>query len=103
MNTTSLTQQAVNAFDAAEFRRLHTRVTELEANLKRATSALVGDLTGQEVKHWCLKDTEASEHYGKDVYVYYGKSDFKDGVNPCDLFEGLEPLYTASQLTRSAF
>lgn len=86
---------------AAELRRLHARVVELEANLKRATLALNGDLSNHEVKHWYLKDVEASEHYGKDVYVYYSKSDFKDGVNPCDLFEGLEALYTASQLARS--
>ncbi len=49
-----------------------------------------------DAKDWKLKDEEASEHYGKDIYVYYGAADFAPGVDPCKIFDGLIPLYTAS-------
>ena len=38
-----------------------------------------------------LKDDEATEHYGKDVYVYYTPNEFKTPA----AFKYLEPLYTA--------
>ena len=48
----------------------------------------------QEPVAWRLKDVDASEHYGKEIYVYYGRADFKNGSDPCEFFDGLEPLYT---------
>lgn len=51
----------------------------------------------QEPVAWRLEDREASEHYRKDIYVYYGKADFKDGADPCAVYGGLEPLYTRPQ------
>lgn len=44
---------------------------------------------------WRLKDKERSLELGFDVYVYYGKSDFKPGIDPCELVDRLERLYTA--------
>ena len=44
---------------------------------------------------WRLKDKERSLELGFDVYVYYGKSDFKPGIDPCELVDGLKRLYTA--------
>ena len=43
---------------------------------------------------WRLKDEEASRHYGKEIYVYYGKEDFQEGVDPCDFIAGIEALTT---------
>ena len=41
---------------------------------------------------WRLKDEEASEFYGKDIYVYYDKNDFQEGIDPLEHFIGLEEL-----------
>lgn len=57
------------------------------ATLKRAISEA-------EPVAWRLPDTEASDHYGKDIFVYYGKADFVKGTKPEKVFEVLEPLYT---------
>ena len=71
---------------AAELRRLAAVEQELEA-LKRAIS-------DAEPVAWQLPDTEASAHYGKDIFVYYGKADFLKGAKPEKVFQVLEPLYT---------
>lgn len=51
--------------------------------------------------NWRLHDEEASEHYGKPIYVYYGESDFKNGADLKKLSSILEPLYTADQVRQA--
>lgn len=41
-----------------------------------------------------LRDEEASEHYGREIYVLYSVCDFKDGANIEKIGEVLTPLYT---------
>lgn len=41
-----------------------------------------------------LRDEEASEHYGREIYVLYSVFDFKDGANIGNIEKVLTPLYT---------
>ena len=48
-----------------------------------------------------LRDTEASEHYAKEIHVYYDLCDFKEGVDPTKYVDGLQKLYTEDQLKQA--
>ena len=50
---------------------------------------------------WRLRDEEASSTYRKDVYVYYDRADFKENINPIEICDGLECLYSPSQITQT--
>lgn len=50
---------------------------------------------GAEVAAYRLRDEEASTHYGKDVYVYWSKDEFRDHPDKPKLLALLEPLYAA--------
>ncbi len=50
---------------------------------------------GGEVLAYRLRDEEASTHYGKDVYVYWSKDEFRDHPDKPKLLALLEPLYAA--------
>ena len=61
-------------------------------------AALVEAAPVQEPVAWRLKDEDASEHYGKDIYVYYDTSDIHmDHPDASKLTALLDPLYTAPQ------
>lgn len=61
-------------------------------------AALVEAAPVQEPVAWRLKDEDASEHYGKDIYVYYDASDIHmDHPDASKLTALLDPLYTAPQ------
>lgn len=48
---------------------------------------------------WRIKDDDASEHYGKDIHVYYDSADIRlDHPDAAKLTALLESLYSADQL-----
>lgn len=64
-----------------------------DADWLRAALAQYAD--GAEVAAYRLRDEEASTHYGKDVYVYWSKDEFRDHPDKPKLLALLEPLYAA--------
>ena len=98
-NTTTLAPTDAEILDVAEdFRSQYTHGGTTfdefdEIGFARAIRAKWGAPTpaSGEPAAYRLKDDEATEHYGKDVYVYYTPNEFKTPA----AFKYLEPLYTA--------